>query len=108
MKDIKISKKDIIKDENYKQALKLLEKRKINYNWLVDGAVTFGCYWEQNYNIRKDQEWWNKRSDYINEVVNRYSGYQEELLSKVQQILIENIAMKRVLKEAKINLYITD
>lgn len=106
MKDITISKKDILKNENYKQALELLEREKINYNWLVEGAVTFGCYWEQNYNIRKDQEWWNKRSNYINEVANRYNGHQEKLLNKIQQILIENIAMKKVLKEAKINLYI--
>ena len=108
MKDTIISKKDIIKNENYKQALELLEREKINFDWLVDGAVTFGCYWEKNYNIRNDQEWWDKRSSYINEVANRYNGYQEELLSKVQQILIENIAMKKVLKEAKINLHITD
>ena len=106
MKDITISKKDILKNENYKQALELLEREKVNYNWLVEGAVTFGCYWKQNYNIRKDQEWWDKRSNYINKTINRYNGYQNELLSKIQQILFENVAMKKALKEAKINLYI--
>lgn len=106
---MKISKKEILKDENYKKTLELLEKcSKINFDWIVDNAITFGCNWEKNYSIRKDKEWWDRRNDYINKVVNRCNSYQEELLSKVQQLLIENVAMKKALKEAKINLHITD
>ena len=37
---MKISKKEILKDENYKKTLELLEKcNKINFDWIVDNAM---------------------------------------------------------------------
>ena len=112
MKNITISKKDIRNNKKYKEVLELLERGKVNYKWLVNGTVTYGSDWERSYNIRKSQEYWNERDNYINKVANIYNERQNvifnELLDTVLQLLAENIAMKKALKEAKISIYLTD
>ena len=103
-----MSKKDIRKNEKYKVEVDMLERGKIDYNFLVGSAVTYGSDWERNYNITKHQEHWNKRKEYINRIANLYNERQVELLDKILELLLENIAMRKVLREEKISLYWDD
>src|SRR5690554_8192134 len=105
--NITISKKDIRKNQKYKEEVEMLEIRKIDYDFLVEGAVTYGSDWERNC-TGKIEERWNKRRNYIDKMANLCNERQDELLNMILQLLTENVAMKKALKEAKISIYLTD
>ncbi len=108
MKNIKISKKDIRQNQKYKEELEILERRKIDYIFLLGDAVEYGSYLERNNNTRNYQERWDIRNEYINKIANIYNEHQDELFGTLLQLLTENIAMKKALKQAKINVHLTD
>jgi adenylate kinase family enzyme len=107
MKNITISKKDIRKNEKYKVEVDMLGRSKIDFEMIVSDAVEFGSCWERNCKGNVEERW-NKRREYINRKINLYNERQVELLNKILELLLENIAMRQVLREEKISLYWDD